>query len=682
MRKIAIVAIVLLLAVAAWYFLDFTPPAKETDFKVVVLGFDGVDPDLVQQWIDDLPNIRSLSQTGTLRPLGTTNPPESPVAWASFATGTNPGKHGIFDFLRRDAQNYLPDIGLVQREPPEFLFGAIPYKAPVIINNRQGTPFWKQLDQAGYRTHNLRMPVEMPAVPLTYGRTYSGLGVPDLLGTWGTYHYLATDLSMWDLSENANTEFGGKQVLLEMDEEVDDLFHASIQGPYDPRQKAGTSDRLTVPLTVRRNEDATAVTISLQGREETVEEGQWSGWFEFTYDVGPFIGLHGLSRFEVLETFPEVRLYLMPISLHPGNPPVAITEPADYSEELYDLYGEFKTLGWIHETWGLNEEQIDEGIFLEDLFRNVDNLETMLLDAIDGGESSLYTAVFTATDSVSHMFYRLMDEEHPRYEADLAAEYGDAIKRVYQRMDEVIGKVRERLEPQDLLLVVSDHGFHTWRKEFNTNTWLVRNGYMLLKGQDEEEEVKKLDHMFSGGSFFPNVDWTRTKAYSLGLGHIYINLKGREGQGTVEPGQEYDQLVDEIQKKIVEFRDPDTDEKVLVNAYFYKDIYTGDNMDHAGDIQLSFATGYRTSWQTALGAVPPNIIVANLKKWSGDHCASDVFQTAGFLVSNRPITNQEVAIIDVAPTLYQVFGVDIPERIDGKPWVFGSTSVGAAGGRP
>ncbi|HSR67673.1 MAG TPA: alkaline phosphatase family protein [Acidobacteriota bacterium] len=682
MKKIALIAIVVLLAVTAWFFLDFTPPANQTDFKVVVLGFDGVDPDLVNQWLDDLPNIRALSESGTLRPLGTTNPPESPVAWASFATGTNPGKHGIFDFLRRDAENYLPDIGLVKREPPEFLFGAIPYKAPVIINNRRGEPFWKHLDRAGFKTHNLRIPVEMPATEMTYGRTYSGLGVPDLLGTWGTYHYLATDLSMWDLSENANTEFGGKQVLLEMDEEVDDLFHASIQGPFDPRQKPGTADRMTVPLTVQRNADATAVEISLQGRQETVEEGAWSGWFEFTYEIGPFVDVKGLSRFQVLETFPEVRLYLMPISLHPADPPVAITEPPAFSQELYDLYGEFKTLGWIHETWGLNEEQIDEGIFLEDLFRNMDSLETMLLDAIDGGESSLYTAVFTATDSVSHMFYRLMDEQHPRYEAELAAEYGDAIKRVYQRMDEVIGKVVERLDAQDHLLVVSDHGFHTWRKEFNTNTWLVRNGYMFLKGQDEEEEVKKLDHMFSGGSFFPNVDWERTKAYSLGLGHIYINLKGREGKGIVEPGREYDQLVEEIRQNIVQYRDPDTDEKVLVNAYFYKDIYTGDNMEHAGDIQLSFATGYRTSWQTALGAVPPNIIVANLKKWSGDHCASDVFETAGFLVSNRVIENQETAIIDLAPTLYQVFGVDIPERIDGRPWQFSSSQVSTAAGQP
>ncbi len=651
--------------------------ARQTKGKAVVLGFDGVDPDLVKQWLDELPHIKKLSQSGTLMPLGTTNPPESPVAWASFATGTNPGKHGIFDFLKRDAEHYLPDIGLVEREKPEFLFDAIPIKAPKVINNRKGTPYWKQLDQHGIATVNLRMPLELPAEELEHGRSWSGLGVPDIGGTWGTYYYLASDLSAWDLSENSNTEFGGRQVLLELDGQKDSLFHAQIEGPTDPRKtpEPGQSYRIAIPVEVERNQDSTAVSIRVQGQEQNVSEGAWSEWYSFQFDIGPFVSAQGVSRFYVLETFPEVRLYLMPISFDPADPPFPISYPEEYVEDLNERYGTFKTLGWIHETWGLNEEQIDEEVFLQDLFRNMDSLERTLLDEIDAGQASVYSAVFTATDSASHMFYRLIDPQHPRYDEQLASQYGDAILRVYKRMDEVIGKVVQRIGPQDLLLVISDHGFHTWRREFNTNTWLVRNGYMFLKGMDSDPALKKLDHMFSGGSFFPNVDWSRSKAYSLGLGHIYINLKGREGQGIVEPGAEYDQLVREIRHKILQFEDPDNGERPLVNAYYYKDIYTGDNMEHAGDIQLSFKTGYRTSWQTALGAVPPNIIVANLKKWSGDHCASDIEQTSGFLVSNRRVDTPNPSIIDIAPTLYKEFGVEIPQRVDGKPISFGSVTV-------
>ncbi len=634
-------------------------PTRATDFKVVVLGFDGVDPDLVGQWIDKLPNIEALSKTGHLGPLGTTNPPESPVSWATFATGTNPGKHGIFDFLKRDPKTYFPDIGLVDRQKPKFILNSIPIQGPVVTNNRKGVPFWKRLDEAGLATVNLRLPLEFPPTELEHGHTLSGLGLPDIRGTWGTYFYLATDLSQWDA---ANTEFGGRLIRLEMN---DNKIKVDLDGPVDPRRD--DFSRLTIPLEMELNAERSSLTLTLQGQTQTVAEGTWSDWFRFEYSVGPFVSIRGISRFYILETFPEVRVYLMPIGLDPANPPLPFSSPSAYSRELSRRYGLFKTLGWIHETWGLNEQRIDEGIFLEDLFRNMDTLEKTFLDELDKGNASVYTTVFTATDSVSHMFYRLIDPEHPMYDQGLADKYGDAMLRVYQKMDAIIGETVKRLGDNDILLVVSDHGFHTWRKEFNTNTWLAKNGFMVLKGADGESGLAKLDQMFSGGSFFPNVDWSKTKAYALGLGQIYINLKGRERDGFVEPGDEYRKLVDEIRSAIVQYRDPDTDEPVVENAYFRDDIYQGGETDHAGDILVSFHSGYRTSWQTALGAVPENILVANLKKWSGDHCASDISETSGFVVSNRRLREEDPSIMDVAPTLYRLFGVEIPAEVDGKP---------------
>ncbi|MDA2927669.1 alkaline phosphatase family protein [Acidobacteria bacterium AH-259-G07] len=635
------------------------PSPRPIDFKVIVLGFDGVDPDLIEQWIGSLSNIQRLSRSGTVCKLGTTNPPQSPVAWASFATGMNPGKHGIFDFLRRDPKTYFPDIGLVEQEKPKFLFDTIPIRGPKITNNRQGLTFWKHLDDAGIAATNLRLPLEFPAQELSHGQTLSGLGVPDVRGTWGTYFYLATDLTQWDLND---TEFGGRQVKLEMDGEK---IRAELDGPVDPRRE--DFQRIQIPLELKLNQESTAVTIQLQGQEQTVQEGQWSDWFHFEFPIGPFVKVKGISRFYILETFPEVRLYLMPIGLDPVDPPVLISAPAQYAAGLVEQLGLYKTLGWMHETWGLNEEQISEGIFLEDLFRTMETLEKALLAEIGKGQSSLYTAVFTATDSVSHMFFRLIDPEHPRYDEELAQEHGDAIFRVYQKMDLIIGEVLDLLEEKDILLVVSDHGFHTWRKEFNTNTWLVRNGYMYLRGRETDPTLQKLDQMFSGGSFFPNVDWRKTRAYSLGLSHIYINLRGRESRGIVNPGEEYKQLVDEILSKIVQYQDPDTEELVLQNAYFRDDIYSGDQQGYAGDIQISFRTGYRTSWQTALGAIPENILVANLRKWSGDHCSSDISDTSGFFVSNRKIQASEPSILDIAPTLYRIFEVEIPSEVDGKP---------------
>ena len=652
-------AAIVLYAVTCCLSCTSSTPLRGTEFKTVVLGFDGVDPDLVEQWIDQLPNIRRLSETGTLMPLGTTCPPETPVAWSTFATGMNPGKHGIFDFLRRDPETYFPEIGLLTIEKAKFLFGTFPVAKPKLTNNRKGIPFWKHLDSSGIATTNLRMPLAFPPEPLDWGTTWSGLGVPDIRGTWGTFYYLASDLTQWDLSD---TEFGGRLIKLEFE---DNLARAVIDGPADPR--AQEQVRIEVPLEITLNAESSGVTIRLLDQEQTVEEGRWSDWYRFEFPAGPFVSLKGISRFYVLETFPEVRLYLMPISLDPTNPPVPISEPGNFTGSLADQFGYFKTLGWIHETWGLNEERIDEQEFLDDLFRSMNDLEKVVLDALDRDQSSLYTTVFMATDHVSHMFYRLIDPDHPRYDEALVEEYGDAILWVYQKMDSIIGEVLARLDEEDLLLVISDHGFHSWRKEFNTNTWLVRNGFMALKTTQEGEGTKKLADMFSGGSFFPNVDWSKTRAYALGIGHIYINLKGRESQGIVEPGEEYQLVMEEVRRKILQYKDPDTGEQVLHNAYFRDEIYTGDQVEHAGDIQLTFNSGYRTSWQTCLGSVPELIVVANLKKWSGDHCASDPSDTAGFLVSNKRVATPDPNIMDIAPTLYEVFGVEIPDAVDGKP---------------
>ncbi|HRV09460.1 MAG TPA: alkaline phosphatase family protein, partial [Acidobacteriota bacterium] len=237
--------------------------------------------------------------------------------------------------------------------------------------------------------------------------------------------------------------------------------------------------------------------------------------------------------------------------------------------------------------------------------------------------------------------------------------YGDAVLRVYKKMDEILGAVLGRLRADDYLIVVSDHGFHSWRREFNTNTWLKENGYLSLNQQDPGD-FKRMDDMFKGGSFFPNVDWSRTRAYALGLSHVFVNLRGRESQGIVEPGAECNRLLREIRDKLLAFRDPDTGEPVLQGVYLPNEIYKGDQVAEAGDLQLTFRSGYRTSWQTSLGAIPDQIVTANLRKWSGDHCSSDHSDTGGFLLCNKPIRDETPTILDVAPTLYDLFGVEIP----------------------
>ncbi len=626
--------------------------------QVVVLGFDGADPKLASKWMAEgkLPNLARLAREGTFKPLGTTNPPESPVAWASFATGLNPGGTGIYDFLKRDPQTYLPELSLVAREKPKFLWGLIPIKAPKVINLRSGVPFYKAVADAGYKTTVIRMPLEFPPTNIPGGKLWAGLGVPDLRATWGTFFYFGSDLTPWDVGD---TEFGGKLVRLELN---DNQAATTIEGPVDP-----TSDKsmhLSIPISFKVSPDGKTVTIELQGHTATLGERQWSDWFHARFRINAFLSLSSICRFYILQASPDLRVYMSPLNLDPEDSPLPISSPPGYSGELARKHGLMKTLGWWHDTWALNEERIDEGVFLEDCWRTMDQWRDITVDELKNDPPSLLVSVSTATDSVSHMFWRLTDPQSPRYDADLAAKYGDAIERTYQKMDVAVGEVVRAMKPGGTLIIVSDHGFHAFRKGFNTNTWLVQNGYMTLKNPNAQEKQYDLDNLFGQGSFFPNTDWSHTQAYATGLGQIYLNLSGREKSGIVHRGAESQKILEDLRQKLLAVEDPDTHEKVIENVYFASEIFHGPRVDEAADLQMSFRDGYRTSWQTSLGAVPAGIIVANMKKWSGDHCASDPSDTQGIFFSNRQFPAQP-SILDVSPTVLSLLGVPPPEKLDG-----------------
>jgi predicted AlkP superfamily phosphohydrolase/phosphomutase len=657
-RKLLSLAAALLVAAAALSCgRNSTRPVTR---QVVVLGFDGCDPTLAAKWMAEgkLPNLARLAQTGTFRTLGTTNPPESPVAWAAFATGLNPGGTGIFDFLKRDPKTYLPELALVSHEKPEFLFGLIPIKGPKVTNERDGVPFYKSVADAGYKTTVLRMPLEFPPTKLPGGELLAGLGLPDVRGTWGTFFYFGTDLTPWDA---ADTEFGGKLVRLVLN---GDRAHALVEGPVDPTAKQFR--RVSIPIEFTVAPTTKAVTIQFGENSRTVGEGQWSEWFRAKFPITPFLSLSAISRFYVLETSPGLRVYMSALNLDPVHPALPISYPGDYAAQLARNEGLYKTLGWWHDTWALNEERISDGVFLQDCWRTSKKLEEMTLDALRQDPPSLLVSVFTFTDSIQHMFFRLIDPQHPRYDAQEAKQYGDAILLAYERMDEIVGQVLKAMRPDGMLVIVSDHGFHSWRKGFNTNTWLVENGYMALKNPNAEGKTYNLDQLFGQGSFFPNVDWSHTRAYAVGLGQIYLNERGREAQGIVNPGPDADRLAEEIKQKLLAFRDPDTNEPVLGDVYQGKEIFHGAHMADAPDLQLDFQIGYRTSWQTSLGAIPAGIVVANMKKWSGDHCASDPKDTGGIFFSNRKVETPQPSIMDIAPTVLDLLSVKPTPRFDGR----------------
>jgi predicted AlkP superfamily phosphohydrolase/phosphomutase len=272
--------------------------------------------------------------------------------------------------------------------------------------------------------------------------------------------------------------------------------------------------------------------------------------------------------------------------------------------------------------------------------------------------------VIESTDRVQHMMWRLIDPTHPMYDKALAAKYGDSIERVYRKCDDFIGEVMTRVDASTPILIVSDHGFHSFRQSVNLNTWLVQEGFMAIQGQQPGE--KKLQDLFGGGTFWENVDWTHTRAYAMGLGQIYVNLQGREGHGSV-PASDSDAVQNAIVGRLLEMTDPNTKARMVDAVYKRDDIYKGPFLANASELQVGFAEGYRVSWQSSLGGSPPGLVYPNMKKWSGDHGSFDYKQTAGTLISSRPLATDRADIMDIAPTVLKYFGVPIPSDIDGKP---------------
>jgi predicted AlkP superfamily phosphohydrolase/phosphomutase len=650
--------------------------------KMVILGFDGLDPDLVRTWVNEgrLPNIKRLIDAGGLYPLSTTHSAESPTAWASFATGVNPGKHNIYDFLVRDTNTYLPDLGMVRREPAKFLFGYLPIARPKLHSIRGGTSFWVEAGRAGVRTSVLTVPVTFPPEEVPNGELLSGLPVPDIRGTMGTFYYFATDLSRY---EEGNTEMGGILKRLVMDNEV---ARTELIGPPNPivrqqieaiRRQAPTlsdADRsrlaalqaredVRLPMTIRWDRAGKKATVDIGGTSVALEPGRWSAWIDLEFRINFLVRLHGMAQLLLMKADDELQLYISPVNWKPDDPPVPMSYPEGFAGELFERIGYYRTLGWAEATWPLNEGRMDEATFMEDLYRAFDDRAQVILHRLNDENWDLLIGVIESTDRVQHMMWRLIDRTHPMYDPTLAARFGDSIERVYRRADTFIGEVMERVSPGTPILVVSDHGFHSWRKAVNLNTWLVQNGYMKLQGTRPAD--KTLDDLFGGGTFWENVDWNGTRAYAMGIGQIYFNLRGRESRGIVSPGAEARQLADELSAKLLAMKDPDDGAAIIRSVYKRDDIYSGEYLGNAAELQVGMHEGYRVSWQTTLGGSPEGLVYPNMKKWSADHGGYDFATTAGVLITNRRLSSPAPSILDVAPTVLKYFGVAIPGELDG-----------------
>jgi predicted AlkP superfamily phosphohydrolase/phosphomutase len=620
---------------------------KNAPRRVILVGLDGMDPKLTERWMAEgkLPHFRQLAEQGAFRRLGTTHPPLSPVAWSSFMTGVHPARHGIFDFLARDARSYLPFLSTSAIEGARRSLAIGKFQVPIgkarIRSYRKAPTFWQILGRHGVFSSVLRVPASFPAEKF-HGACLAGMSVPDLRGTQGSFTFFT------EATENAE-HTGGLRVPLRRDGQR--LF-GKIPGPSHPFRRDGAP--LELPLEIAlEGKDLARVTIASERFE--VRRGAHSEWVPLVFSAGPGVKIRGIARFRFADSLSAFGLYMTPINIDPEHPSVPVSHPKVYAPYLAKLLGRFATLGLAEDTWALNERVLDEEGFLEQAYLIHEERERQLFDALEKTRRGIVVCVFDATDRVQHMFYRYNDPD-PRAERPGDQErFSRVVEELYVRMDEMLGRILAHVDERTVLFVLSDHGFASFRRGLNVNAWLRREGYLVLK-----------DGASGDAEYLRDVDWSRTRAYAVGLAGLYCNVRGREVHGIVAPGAETEALKREIAEKLAALRDPEQDRVVVRDVVDVSKRYKGPYLDQSPDLIVGYADGYRVSWEAAVGKVAGDVVVDNPKSWSGDHCV-DPELVPGVLFSNRKIAAAAPSIVDLAPTVLRLYGVAAPAHMEGRP---------------
>ncbi len=617
--------------------------------RVVVLGFDGMDPALTRQLMDEgrLPNISKLAKQGTFQPLETSIPPQSPVAWSSFMTGMDPGGHGIFDFIHRDPETMFPVPSTTETGEEGFgvciggkyfAFGGGDY-----VSLRTGRPFWELLEENGVPTHIIRMPANFPPSG-TASIELTGMGTQDLNGTEGTYSYYTSELFAF-----AGEDITGGEIY-ELDI-YDNVVEAKLYGPDNPMQcevEGEEHDKLSQDFTVYLDPDNNAVKIELGDQEAVIKVGEWTPWLDVEFAMMPGINLGGIARMYLRSLDPEFELYVTPIDVDPRNQAFPVTTPASFGADLAEATGLFYTEGMPEDT-----KSITDGVFGPAEFaaqaaeagRDVyEQFPWVLNNFVESDAGLLFYYVGNA-DLTGHILWRSRDPEHPFYDAEEDAPYEDLVPSLYEKLDEIVGHARATLPPETLLVVMSDHGFTSLRREFNLNVWLRENGYLTDRGYGKDDQ-----------GYFTNIDWGQSQAYAVGFSGLYINEKGRERDGIV-PFAQKDALLTEITEKLLAAVHPETGEAMITEVIRTTDFEYQGGIEMAPDLIVGYAKGTHASSKNAVGGLGDEPVIANNEtRWTGDHIM-DHRTVPGVLFTSRPLKQPAHSLRTLAPALLAEFGV-------------------------
>ena len=609
--------------------------------QVIVLGFDGMDYELTRRMLSEgrLPNLQRMAESGAFSALETSIPPQSPVAWSDFITGLDAGGHGIFDFMHRDPETMVPYLSTTLTEPPGRTLRLGRWEIPLgggeVVLMRQGVPFWEVLEEQGVPTTIVRMPANFPPSG-TAGRELSGMGTPDILGGYGTYSLFTT------APERLGGSPGGDVQRAEIRRGV---FDGSLRGPPNPMLVE--LEELQSEFTVYLDPVRPVVKIEIGDEEIILQEGDWSDWVPVEYPLPLFQKLRGMARFYLKQVRPEFQLYATPVNFDPLDPAIPISTPDDFASELAEG-GRFYTQGFPEDTDAISDGLFDEDEFLAQAALAAEEIRRQYMVLLEEFEDGFLFNYFGFLDQVSHIMWGATDPEHPAYDEERDAPYANVIEDLYVEADKIVGETLDRLEElggSGTLIVMSDHGFTSWRRSFSLNSWLEQNGYLTVQDRNRRDLT-----------FLQNVDWSRTQAYALGLSGLYVNLEGREAFGIVPPA-ERGVLLREITRGLLREVDPATGEVAITRVYARDETYTDTGHAEIGpDLVIGFAKGVRSSDASAAGEIPAEVLTDNTGAWSGDHIM-DHETVPGVLLSNRPLQVPAGSLKELAAAVLAEFGV-------------------------
>ncbi len=591
---------------------------------MIVLGVDGMDPEFLERHWKDLPNVARLRDTGGFRRLKTTTPPQSPVAWSTFITGLDPTAHGIFDFVHRDPKTMQPFSSMSRTEEPRFKLPLGPYVLPLssarVETFRKGQAFWQILDTNHIPVTIQHMPTNFP--PVEAGEALAGMGTPDMRGTLGTFTYF-TD----DPEELARDVPGGRIVKVHGE---NGRFVLPVEGPPNSLRKV--SKFVAIDLTVEVDSEHSAARLSLGNPVAVLKQGEWSDWLRADFPLlGWLAGARGMFRVYVKELHPRLAIYVTPVNIDPRSPDLPISAPASYSRDVARATGPFYTQGIAEDTAAFRQ-----GVFTIQEFERqsalVANDELKLLRySLSHFREGLLFFYFSSIDQNSHMLWGKHEPE---------------LLEVYRAVDSAIGETMNRFPDADIV-VMSDHGFNSFDRSVNLNTWLWQQGFLALQGPPSGDD-----------EMFVNVDWSKTQAYALGLNGLYLNIAGRERNGILHRGAESEAVMKRLAEQLPQFRDPENGRQVV-------EVVSPTHAELGPDMIVGYARTYRGSWQTALGAAPPSVIEDNTDAWIGDHCINPD-DVPGVLLSNRTLHAATPGLKDITVTILSLFGANPGAGMTGR----------------